>query len=254
MNRFVFLLLSTLAAGIAMATPALAVVVLQPNEAASKDTMVYEFLPTFNFNGPPFGAFLPASKTAFPADGHDVESLLEFDLSSVTLTAAQVTSATLELYSIDNEDEMTGTGFGANPTASDPVTVNLLAFLDDDPGLWGEAAVTWNVKNGLSIAGQYASTDIDGINQWYSFDVTTLVQQWLDGTLENNGFLLSADAPVLREDVENFAVAAFSSSAGGFAPRLTIVPEPSGVVLALSAIAAVAWMGRRRITGRIRMK
>lgn len=253
MNRFVFIILFALAVG-ATLVPSAQAVTLQPNEAASKDTFVYEFLPTFNLSTPPFGQFLPAGKTEAPADGHDVEALVEFDLSSVTLTAAQVTSATLELYSIDNEDDLTGTGFGANPTASNPVLVNLSAIGPGAPPLWQEATATWNSHNLLPSAGQYAATSVNGINQWFAFDVTTLVQQWLNGSLQNNGMLLVADAAVFRPDVQNFAVAAFSSASGQFAPKLTVVPEPSLVVLALSAVAALAWIGRRRAVGRNRMK
>jgi PEP-CTERM motif len=248
MNRFVFVLLPTLAAGIAMMTPASAVV-LQPNEADSKDTFVYQNLPAFNFDGGMFGSFLPVGKTAAPVPGHDTESLLEFDLSSVTLSAAQVTSATLELHAVDT----TATGFGGNPDASHVVAVNLFGIAPTDMHTpWMESTVNWSEVAALTLAGQYASTDITGIDQAFTFDVSTLVKQWLDGTLDNNGMLLIAESAVPVD--ETFVVATFSSAAGGFAPKLTIVPEPSSVVLALSALAAVAWLSRRRAMGRNRMK
>jgi hypothetical protein len=231
MNRYLFVILFAFAGGIADRASA---VTLQPAEADSKDTFVYEFLPTFNFNGAPFGAFLPAGKTDTPADGHDTQSLLEFDLSSVTLAAPQVTSATLELYAVDTA----ATGFGANPTPGAPVVVNLFAVA----GTWDEGTLMWNTLPGT--AGQFSSATITGINQPFTFDVTNLVKQWLDGTLPNHGMMLVADAAVPASST--FAAATFSSAAGSVAPKLTIVPEPTGIALAGCAIAAVSWFGLRR--------
>lgn len=36
----------------------------------------------------------------------------------------------------------------------------------------------------------YDTTDVGGINQWYPWDITVLVQAWLDGTYDNHGMIL----------------------------------------------------------------
>jgi hypothetical protein len=235
MNCRVLLILFLLTIGLAATTQA---ITIQPDETGSKDTFGYQGipgLPTGNFNAPPFNAFLPAGPTG---TGHDTESVLEFDLSGVALTAAQVTSATLELFVVDTA----ATGFGISPTLADPATVNLFSLT----GAWDESTVTWSSLPGTGS--QYASTLVDGINTAVTFDVTTLVKEWLDGTLPNNGLLLRGDAIV--STTGGFVIPTFSASAGSVAPKLTIVPEPSSVVLALFACGAVACVFGRRAARR----
>ncbi len=215
-------------------------VTLQPNETDSKDTFAYENLPTFptgNFNSFPFNAYLPAGPTG---SGHDTESILEFDLSSVTLSAAEVTSATLELYVVATEE----TNFGVSPSGANPVTVNLFSLT----GTWDESMVAWSTVP--ATGSQYASAVVNAINTPVTFDVTTLVKDWLDGSLTNNGLLLRGDAIVGTSP--DFVFATFSASAGAVAPKLTIVPEPSSIVLALSAGVAVVVLGTRRAARRQR--
>lgn len=243
MNRFACAILFVLGVTVVLNSTASGAIVLQPNEAASKDSFGYEFLPTFNFDTGMFALFLPVSQTTTPKDGHDIKSILQFDLSSVTLTAAQVTSATLELNAVDT----TTTGFGVNGTASQPILVNLFAV----GSTWTESTVTYGTLP--TTAGQFATASVDTFNQAFTFDVTNLVKQWLDGTLTNHGFFLEAGAPQYHADVDKFGVATFSSSGGAVAPKLTIVPEPSSMVLGLSAVGTVALMYRRRTMRRHRL-
>src|SRR5262249_17630104 len=87
--------------------------------APSGDTFGYQFLPNMNLNtSPGFGDALPAGATT---TGHDTKSVLSFDLSSVGLTGAQVQSASLNLFVVDT----VSTGFGASPSPSSPITVDL---------------------------------------------------------------------------------------------------------------------------------
>jgi hypothetical protein len=215
-------------------------ITVRPNEAASKDAFAYQFLPTFNFDSGPFGSLLSAGATGI---GHDTRSLVQFDLSSVNLTPAQVAApsfhATFQIY-VDSTAEV---GFGADPSPASPIQVDLTAVGGATPA-WSESAVTWNSQP--TVTGGVASTaTINGINQWVSFDVTSLVQQWLNGSLANNGFMLTEDAIVGTDP--NFVVGVFDSSAGPNAPLLSIVPEPASVLLALAAVPWLAWRWRRRV-------
>src|SRR5262245_59348234 len=79
---------------------------------------------------------LPVVKTVGAA--HDTETLVQFDLSGLGLTAAQVTLATLNLY----VDDSSSTGFGNNPDSSFPVQVDLYPLT----GSWNRATLTWATK------------------------------------------------------------------------------------------------------------
>ncbi len=214
---------------LAMGRAAQGVTVTPPTD----DSFGYQFLPTMNLNGGGFGAVLPVGKTA---TGHDTKSVVAFDLTGVGLSSAQVASATLDLSVIDT----TLTGFGASPSAGSPITVNLFPLLAG----WDETTVTWNT---IPAAGPLeTSLAINAINQTVSFDVTNLVQDWLDTPLANFGLLLEADAAVGGSPSWVYAV--FSSSTGGQAPvlNITAVPEPSSLLLALCAVPAAAWAWKRR--------
>lgn len=232
MNRRVFATLTLTAAGLFFCNAAQAITT-NPSEATSKDTFGYQGLPALNLNGLPFGNFLPVGATT---TGHDTKSILEFDLTGVGVTSAQVASATLNLFVGDT----TATGFGVNPTGGSPITVNLSALT----GSWVETTVAWGTIP--AVGAQYDSLAISAINQTVSFDITQLVKDWLDNTVTNNGLILEADSAVGSSP--NWVYATFVSSAGANVPALVItpVPEPSTVVLALCALPGLAWIAMRR--------
>jgi hypothetical protein len=217
-------------------------ITLQPDESTSKDTFVYQFLSGYNFDSVSFpgtfGNLLSAGKTG---SGHDTESLLQFDLSTVGLTGSQVSSATLQLHVIDT----VSAGFGLSPDATHPVQIDVTAITES----WSESGgsgVTWNTLPGA--AGSPAtSQSLNQVNVLVSFDVTNLVKQWLDGSLANNGFLLTQEAAVGVSGA--YHVAVFDSSAGTVAPLLTIVPEPATAVLVLLGTAGLAIFRLRKCRG-----
>lgn len=232
MNCRVFVILSLLAAGLCLARPAAAATL-----APTDDSFGYQFLPAFNMNSPPFGAFLPAGLTD---SGHNTRSVLKFDVASLGLTSADVTSATLDLYVVSTES----TTFGISPSAANPITVNLSAL---GAGAWDETTVTDATIP--AVGSQYDALTIDAINQVVSFDVTALVKDWLDGAISNNGLILEGDAVVGSSP--NFVYAVFASKDNGTVPSpvLSVVPEPATAWLALCALPALAWLGRRRVLG-----
>jgi hypothetical protein len=239
MNRRDIAVLICFGLAVAVVSNPAQAITLQPGEATSKDTFVYQFLPTFNFDAGGFGTLLSAGKTGV---GHDTESLLQFDLSTVGLTAAQVTSATFNIF----VGSTSAAGFGLSPDAGHPIQIDLLPIT----GSWTESGANWG--NAPITGAQVSSVTISGINQYVSFDVTSLVKQWLNGSLANNGLLLRQDAVVGTNP--NFYVAVFDSSAGNNPPSLSVVPEPTSIVLALGALPAVAWAVRRRTTRKSMVK
>ena len=181
---------------------------------------------------------------------HDTESLVQFDLSTVGLTPAQVISGTLNLW----VDDGSSTGFGNNPTGANPVQVDLYPL----SGTWNKATLTWSNKPGTGSA--LGSVVVNSIGHWISYDVTSTVQSWLTAPSSNNGFLLRSNAVVGGPG--NYYVVAFDSgfATGGAAdpsanaPYLSIVPEASSLLLALVASPVAAWSLLRSRRGRRRSR
>jgi hypothetical protein len=56
---------------------------------------------------------------------------------------------------------------------------------------WSESSVTWNNKPGYAEAYGSASVPLD-TGEWHSFDVTSLVRGWMNGSFSNQGLMLRA--------------------------------------------------------------
>jgi hypothetical protein len=253
-----------LAAFVAGAAPALAVTTLQPDEAGSKDVLLYEFdvpgifgIPTpprttnldsetLNAIDPPpvpFGNFLGSAMTdpfRLTPDGplreHGTRSLLEFDLSGVALDADRVRKATIGLYALPALRAF------ESPSAMNPVTVDLRQVTE----AWGEQTATW--ENDPDVMAMIVATEVQsGVNRWLTFDVTDLVKFWLTDPSMNFGVEISQRAVVEipqpdgardRYVASLFASSAFADPA--LRPTLTVAPVPVPAALPLMAMAVTA--------------
>lgn len=261
-------------ATVVMAAPVAASSVLRPDEAMSKDTFIYAFavpgtlgIPgapnMLNFDtesipataAVPFGTTLGVAETVpfvnpddpdFPTTirEHTTRSLLEFDVASLGISADRVKSATFEITGIGNLFPFDP------PSLSFPVQVDLKPVLE----MWDEQTVTWDTRPMVgSVAASYTMTD--GF-ETLRFDVTGLVQSWLDMPSGNFGFELSQAGivmtpPSMAGGRERFAVGLFASSASAdemMRPRLTVseVPVPAALPLLLGGVSVLAGVARRR--------
>jgi len=111
-----------------------------------------------------------------------------FNTSSI-LHDTPIVSATLRLYTPDTT-KPTGVQIQPNVpmTASDPLTTTIMA---------PPHQVSWNGAPSI-VAGSTGLPESGSPGHWHSWDVTSLVQGWVDSSNTNNGVtLINAGAPVL---------------------------------------------------------
>ncbi len=166
---------------------------LQPDAAAGKDASLAENSTTWNYGS--FGLL----RAQAGAGGH-WRSPLQFDLVGLPF-GARILSATLELY------RTTG-------TQDAPGVMNVHAITHSweegnssgsaNPGVtWDDrdTSLPWTTPGGDYDATPSAHGQIDtSTDTWFDFDITSLVQQWVDGTRENNGMMLVAGDDVVRAE------------------------------------------------------
>ncbi len=106
-------------------------------------------------------------------DGKIVRSLVKFDLSDIP-AGTNISSAALNARHVDSWDF---------EDRSQTITAYAVT------SAWSECAVTWDTRPGVGAA--YGSQTLPWASgQWYAFDVTALVQGWIDGTIPNHGVWL----------------------------------------------------------------
>jgi hypothetical protein len=203
--------------------------VLQPNEAASKDAKAYEFLSTMNFQS-------NLGVVGTNAGMHEFRSLIQFDLSSLTVPANGITFATLELFCA----AVTPFNDTATPPQPIPGTGLGIVSLHEVTSAWGETSVTWATFPTFSLAAA-SSQLVDTAGRWYSFDVSDIVRDWATGATPNLGLAIQMDSPDGQVTLQGAG-----SFAAGQAPRLTVVPEPGSAMLVLAGVGACMLRRRRR--------
>lgn len=210
---------------VAMASP----VHLEPTGAAAQDTFVYQSMPDFNFDASGFERFIALGKSTVP---HDLNGLIRFDLAGASLAAGE--RATLNLYVTDTG----ATGFpGVSPSAAGPAVVDVASATS----AWQASTATWA---SLPAAGAIVDSEtIRGVGGWARFDVTDLVGAWLDGSVANDGFVLSQAAAVNRG---GWVGVVFESSASTHAPFLEIAAVPEPTTLAAAALLSCPMFFRRK--------
>jgi hypothetical protein len=187
------------------------------------------------------------------ASSHYMSGFLQFNLAPLTLESIvsdDILSATMRLYVLPGSES----GFGAGgPTAAYPTTVDVRLLGSS----WNEATLTWNNQPGGAYnptttppSGSVVATSpsILDTGVWVDFDLTDVLQGWLDDPTSNYGLRLTQTSSV--RDAGNAAVfPTFASSehaTESFRPQLLVqtVPEP-GTALLLT-LGGVGLLGRRR--------
>jgi len=197
------------------ASPAITVTLQQGlnGYTGAEDTYLYRDVPDASYYTYPLLKVGQKEKAA---------ALLRFDVSSIPSNAV-ITRAVLQLYAV---------GWGGADVGMGAYAV--LRTTNLNQATWNQAEVgnLWAAAGCDSTTtdrrGNYESPVMtSGISKWYTFPVDSAVQQWVSGTLPNNGLLLRAFLPKYLQAI-NFASSEYSTVASR--PRLVVtyyVPDGS---------------------------
>jgi hypothetical protein len=178
---------------------------------------------------------------------------LRFPLTSIP-SAATIVSARLEMYVHDRRFTSGGDlNAGVYRVTSGGWT---------EAGLSNPTNWTWTTLPGVSPIPQATST-ISAVDQWYSWNVTSLVSNWVSGAWQPYGMMLSSDPVDDGNTLQDDQAVSARSRGGtpGLGPRLVVVyslarapaasrpseiPEPSTLVLLGGGMAAFWAVQRSR--------
>jgi hypothetical protein len=181
----------------------------------------------------PFGT--PAAETVYMTFNYDFAAL-----------GAPVPKAILTVESVAG-------GFGADATPDDPflisahgLTADPLTSITDDTNPTGPIIWTSFYANNILPAALEARTSVGGFGT-FQFDVTDLVNSWIDGS--NTVHALALTGKHDTSGLEFLHGIVNDSETAGVTHHITLVPEPSSVVLAgiAAALFGTAVVRRRRL-------
>lgn len=184
--------------------------------------------------------------STFNSGGNTQHTAIKFDVSS--LTGVNIVSAQLRLFGAPF--------FGSTNSATNSVwrigqdwTENQVSWNNATTGTpWTSAGGHFFGSTGSTNSNPYSTTSyVQAANIWLSHDVTTLVQEWVNGTHTNFGFMLTATSPSEMIYVSREGLYSNQSFAGNV-PELVIeteaVPEPF-TLLALAGMGALVAKRRK---------
>lgn len=160
--------------------------------APTADTDIDYDIPTTNFGSQP---------DLYLSKGYEAHPLLQFDLSGIS-AGRTVKSATLRLYFNTLQ---------VNAKSASKTTKNLTLNVHALTKSWKELEATWKIRltgtNWTTQGGDYRSTSVTSMalaknstpGVWLEFDVTPLVQEWVDGVTANNGLILETPTSSTEE-------------------------------------------------------
>jgi subtilisin family serine protease len=180
----------------------------------SQDTYLYQWAPDTNY----------CTAGQFRMGYHQqYASIVRFDVTSVP-TDVVVTSATLQVYANGWD--------GANNIGIDAFYITRTVNLCQATWNQAETSVDWGIAGCNSTNNDRRAAPEDSIvttgnYQWYSFDLTAVVQGWVNRTLANNGVLLRA---AQYSDLGPFYFASAENSDPSLRPKLLITYRLSAPV------------------------
>jgi len=177
----------------------------------NEDTHLYKYAPTTNFCD---------AETLTIGLGHRYAALMRFDLPAIP-PQSTVSRAVLQVYAVGWSGLDSTIGIHAVTHSTDPCQATWLQAGSGDP--WVEPGCDDPSRDRRRLPESVVPTG--GVRRWYSFDLTSLAQSWVDGTLANNGVRLSATYPSFSG---RFEIASAQYSDPSLRPRLIITYQGGG--------------------------
>ena len=173
------------------------------------DTYIYQYAPDTRY---PWQDLLKVGYKQHNA------ALVRFDLSSIP-TGATITEAELQLY--------------ASGWSGSDITLGTYCILRNshpDQATWNQArtGAYWAQPGCNDTASDRrpapeSSLTTSSVARWYGFDLTPLVQDWVNGTLTNKGVLLRA-----TYSSHSFRFASAQNTSASIRPRLVVTYDSEG--------------------------
>jgi hypothetical protein len=162
----IILILLAGCSGVTPTNPIIYSLTIQPGPTEGEDTAVVSDSPDTNYGTYEYFAI---GNTAGPFIGR---AYLQFNLGALP-TSAIIVSANLRLYQFLT--------FG---------TKDFMLELHQVTENWNEETITWNNQPGyLPTLESISPVVVDAIT-WLSWDISTLLQDWLNGSIDNHGIVL----------------------------------------------------------------
>ena len=197
-NRADISVTGTLASGISQTLSRSEIPLYQPASSSSiqleagngKDTTLSGFYNSRNYGGDNLRVSLAA--------GSPSNALLQFDVAAIPV-AARVISAQLQLYHTVTTTAGSDAGATVHRVNRDWVEGTQIGDGTADGASWDtwDGSANWNTAGGdydLSVGASSVITAATG--DWESWDIKTLVQDWIDGSYPNNGLLFKGSGSV----------------------------------------------------------
>ena len=155
---------------------------IQPGGAQGKDSYVSSNYPDTNYGSLPFlnigkndSSFsLKVIRADYPYVSiyKYFRAYLQFDLSTLPADAV-IVNADLKLYQFNNSE-----------------TDDFMIALHRVTESWDETTITYNNQPAYSLSPESTIAITAGAFTWLSWDITTLLQGWLDASIGNYGIVL----------------------------------------------------------------
>ena len=222
MKKFVTLMMLVAVVALSASSVMAATITIQPDPTAGKDVRAREAFASNNYG-------TDISLAVRNDSGHDNRTFIQFDFSGIP-TGQTIDSVTLSLYK-------------KGDTGSDVIAVDIYQVTAS----WTESVLTWNNRPShaatVLASRNMSGTEANGWKTWSGANLTSMVQDWYDGTTTNYGLTLRAMNT--GDSYVTFWSSDYTTDAS-LRPKLDITYTPEPATMSLLLLGLPLALRRRR--------